>query len=170
VAAREKENAHRAGTHPSPIGLETLLDRAWHRPTTKDRMDALASVPLFAQLTKRHLRRIAGAATVAEYAAGDVIVQAGDEGDAFFLILSGRAKVTGPPRRAGLGRGDYFGEIALIDGEPRSATITATTELHAMKLPRRVFRKILEQEPPVAVALLTQLATRVRRLEKRQTA
>jgi CRP/FNR family transcriptional regulator/CRP/FNR family cyclic AMP-dependent transcriptional regulator len=66
-----------------------------------------------------------------------------------------------------LRRGDYFGEMALIDGEPRSATITATTELHAMRLRRSPFLKLLEQEPRIALALMAELAARVRRLERR---
>ena len=66
--------------------------------------------------------------------------------------------------------GDYFGEMALIDGEPRSATITAVGDLQTMKLPRRPFLKVLEQEPRIAVAMLTELSARVRRLEKRPAA
>ena len=149
-------------------GLQATLDRAWNRPTAKDWADVLGGLPLFARLAKRHLRKLAGLARFVEFGRGDVVIQAGEPGDAFFLILSGRAKVLGKSRA--LGMGDYFGEMALIDGEPRSATVTAATELQTMKLPRRPFLKLLEQEPRIAVAMLTELSARVRRLEKRPTA
>jgi CRP/FNR family transcriptional regulator/CRP/FNR family cyclic AMP-dependent transcriptional regulator len=142
------------------------LDRAWVRPTAKDWAPVLASLPLFSRLGKRQLRKIAGLAQFVEFTEGDVVVQAGEPGDAFYVILSGRAKVLGKPRARALRTGSYFGEMALIDGEPRSATIMASTELQAMKLPRRPFMKLLEQDPKIAVAMLADLSARVRRLEK----
>ena len=157
---------------PQPItgpgGLQAILDRAWTRPSAKDWADVLARLPLFARCSKRHLRKVAGLAEIAEFEQGDMVVQAGEPGDAFYLVLSGRAKVLGKPRM--LRVGDYFGEMALLDGEPRSATVTAASELQAMKLPRRPFLKLLEQEPRLAIAMLTELSARVRRLEKRPTA
>jgi CRP/FNR family cyclic AMP-dependent transcriptional regulator len=149
-----------------PGGLEATLDREWLRPTAKDWAEVLASLPLFSRLRKRQLRKIAGLAQFTEYAEGDVVVQTGEPGDAFFVILSGRAKVLGKPRARTLRRGSYFGEMALIDGEPRSATIMAGSELQTMKLPRRPFMKLLEQDPKIAIAMMAELSTRVRRLEK----
>jgi CRP-like cAMP-binding protein len=157
-------------TGPQPIagpgGFEATLDRAWHRPTAKDWADAIAPLPLFSKVSKRHLRQVAKLATFTEFSPGEMVIQAGERGDAFYLILSGRAKVVGKPRARTLGTGDYFGEMALIDGEPRSATVTAASTLQTMMLPRRPFLKLLEQEPKIAVALLEGLAGRVRRLEK----
>ena len=145
-----------------------MLNRKWDRPTAKDWADVLARLPLFARVPKRHLRKIADLARFVEYADGDVVIQAGEPGDAFYLILSGRARVLG--RSRSLRAGDYFGEMALLDGEPRSTTVMAASELQTMKLPRRPFLKVLEQEPRIAVAMLTELTARVRRLEKRPTA
>jgi CRP-like cAMP-binding protein len=157
-------------TGPQPIagagGFQATLDRAWHRPTTKDWADAIAPLPLFSRVGKRQLRQIAKLATFTEFNPGEMIIQAGERGDAFYLILSGRARVVGKPRARTLGIGDYFGEMALIDGEPRSATVTAASPLQAMMLPRRPFLKLLEQEPKIALALMEELAGRVRRLEK----
>jgi CRP/FNR family cyclic AMP-dependent transcriptional regulator len=157
-------------TGPQPIagagGFQATLDRAWHRPTTKDWADAIAPLPLFSRVGKRQLRQIAKLATFTEFSPGDMIIRAGERGDAFYLILSGRARVVGKPRARTLGTGDYFGEMALIDGKPRSATVTATSPLQAMMLPRRPFHKLLEQEPKIALALMEELAGRVRRLEK----
>jgi CRP/FNR family transcriptional regulator, cyclic AMP receptor protein len=161
-------------TGPQPIigpgGLEATLDRAWHRPTTKDWSEVLAGLPLFSRVAKRQLRKIAGLAEFTEFAQGDFVIQAGEPGDAFYLILSGQAKVVGKPRARVLRMGDYFGEMALIDGEPRSATVTAASELQTMKLPRRPFLRLLEQEPRIAVSMMANLAARVRQLERRPAA
>jgi CRP/FNR family transcriptional regulator, cyclic AMP receptor protein len=149
-----------------PGGLEATLDRAWHRPTAKDWAEVLAALPLFSRVAKRQLRKIAGVAEFKEYGQGDFVTEVGEPGDAFYVILSGQAKVVGKPRARVLRRGDYFGEMALIDGEPRSATITAASELQTMRLPRRPFLRLLEQEPRVAIPMMANLAARVRRLEK----
>lgn len=161
-------------TGPQPIlgpgGLEGTLDRAWHRPTAKDWAEVLAGLPLFSGLSKRQLRKIAGLAEFNEFAQGDFVTQAGEAGDAFYLILSGQAKVVGKPRARALRVGDYFGEMALLDGEPRSATVAAASELQTMKLPRRPFLRLLEQEPRIAIPMMAELASRVRRLERRPAA
>ena len=86
--------------------------------------------------------------------------------DAFYLILGGRAKVLDKPHARVLGVGDYFGEMGLIDGEPRSATVVAVGHFQAMKLPRRPFLKLLRQEPGISIAMLAELASRVRKLER----
>jgi CRP/FNR family cyclic AMP-dependent transcriptional regulator len=153
-----------------PGGLEGTLDRAWHRPTAKDWAEVLAGLPLFSGVPKRQLRKIAGLAEFKEFAQGDFVTQAGEPGDAFYLILSGQAKVVGKPRARALRVGDYFGEMALIDGEPRSATVAAASELQTMKLPRRPFLRLLEQEPRLAIPMMAELASRVRRLERRPAA
>jgi CRP/FNR family transcriptional regulator, cyclic AMP receptor protein len=148
--------------------LNALLDRPWdRRATAKDWADVLVALPLFSRCSKRQLRKVARLARFEESASGQVIIQAGDESDAFHLILGGRAKVLGKPRARPrqLRTGDYFGEMGLIDGEPRSATIVAVGELQTMKLPRRPFLRLLTQEPGIAVAMLAELAGRVRRLE-----
>jgi len=62
--------------------------------------------------------------------------------------------------------GDFFGEMALLDGEPRSASVSAATELQTMKIPHRPFLKLLEQEPKIAVAMLRELAGRIRGLQR----
>jgi CRP-like cAMP-binding protein len=150
----------------APGGLEGMLDRAWNRATAKDWAEVLATLPLFSRVPKRQLRKIADLASFALYAPGDIVIQAGEPGNAFFVILSGTARVVGRARARTLRTGDYFGEMALIDGEPRSATITAASELQAMRLPRRPFLKVLENEPGIAIAMMVELAGRVRRLEK----
>jgi CRP-like cAMP-binding protein len=148
------------------LSLPMLMRRSWERPTTRDWEDVLRALPFFSKLSKRRLRQVAKLVQSVEFAPGDLVVRVGEPGDAFYLIVSGKAKVTGKPRARTLGPGDFFGEMALIDGEPRSATIIATTELHAMKLARRPFMRMLEQEPRLALTLMAELAARIRRLER----
>jgi CRP-like cAMP-binding protein len=139
------------------------------RPVVSPRIwaEVLASIPLFAGVPARHVRRIASLGIVVRFDAKAPIVAAGDPGEALYIILSGRATVhRGRGRaRVALGPGAYFGEMALIDGAPRSATVVAETETLCLLLDRRPFMKILRDEPTVALTLLRALAGRVRGLE-----
>jgi CRP/FNR family cyclic AMP-dependent transcriptional regulator len=121
----------------------------------RERLGGGASRPTpFSRCSKRQLRKLAGLAQFKEFAAGSLVIQAGDPSNAFYLILGGQARVLGKPRARLLRIGDYFGEMGLIDGEPRSASIAAGNELHVMLLPRLPFLRLLEQEPGIAVAML----------------
>jgi CRP/FNR family transcriptional regulator, cyclic AMP receptor protein len=140
------------------------MRRSWERPTERDWVNVLSALPLFARLRKRQLRGIAKLAKVADYSSSEVIVQAGERNDSFYLLLDGRARVLGRSRV--LRPGDFFGEMALIDGGPRSATIIAASPVRVMTLPRRAFLKALEQDPQVGLAIMKTLAERVRRLER----
>jgi CRP/FNR family cyclic AMP-dependent transcriptional regulator len=126
---------------------------------------ALKRVPLFAGLTKRHLRKIAGASTIARVPAGQHLVREGFSAEAFYVILEGEAVVTGPPTTSRLAGGDFCGELGLLDGSPRSADVMAETDVVAVKLPRKQFLALVDHRPEIARALLADLATRVRRLE-----
>jgi CRP/FNR family transcriptional regulator, cyclic AMP receptor protein len=125
--------------------------------------DVLGDVPLFAGLSKRHRRRVAGLAGQQRFAEGTQIVREGARGETFYLILDGKATVE---RRGAapldLEAGDFFGEMALLDGGPRSATVTARTPVLVMRLSRRPFAKLLAKEPEVAAAMLRELARRLR--------
>jgi CRP-like cAMP-binding protein len=152
-------------TLPGPI-VNSLAGRSWNRPTAKDWATVLAALPLFAQVSKRQLTKIAELARITDYVANAVVMHEGEPGDSLHVVLSGRARVRGKPRARVLKMGDYFGEMALIDGAPRSATITADGELQTMRIPRKPFLRLVEREPSIALALLAELAGRVRRLEK----
>lgn len=145
-----------------------LVRRSWERPTQRDWADVLGALPLFSGLRKRQLRGIAKLAKVVDFAPGEVIVQQGERGDSFYLVLEGRARALG--KSAALKPGDFFGEMALLDGGPRSVTITATNPVRVMQLPRRAFVTALEQDPQIAMAIMQSLADRVRRLERRDSA
>jgi CRP-like cAMP-binding protein len=132
-------------------------------------VDVLKDMPLFAGVPKRHLKKIAALTKEARYARGSAIVRQGDRGDAFFVILDGKAAVIRPGRlpTIPLGPGDYFGEIAIIDGAERTATVRAETDVLCLLLPGRPFMKMVRNEPEIAVALLRQFAGRVRDLQSR---
>ena len=143
---------------------------AAERPTSETARlwaDVLGKVPLFAGVPARQVRKIASLGSVARFDANEPIVNAGDPGEAFYVILSGRAKVRRGSRRAvaQIGPGAYFGEMALVDGSPRSATIVAETATTCLMLTRKRFAKVLRSEPTVALTLLRTLAARVRELE-----
>jgi CRP-like cAMP-binding protein len=132
-----------------------------------DWVPVLEDVPLFQGLSRRHLRRIAGLARSKRFAPGAAIVRAGDPGSSFYVILDGAARVvpaSGRPLR--LKAGDAFGEMALLDGAPRSADVTADGEVLAMTIGRADFTKLLRREPQLAQALLRTLAGRLREAER----
>ncbi len=127
------------------------------------RIDALTNVPLFAGLPMRHLRSLVRGAVDYSYAQGNEVVQEGREGETLFVILEGRARAVRRGRTLRrLSPGDHFGEIALLDRRPRSATVVAETPLRCMVLHREDLRKLIAREPKAAWALLVSLASRLR--------
>jgi hypothetical protein len=109
----------------------------WDHAGPSDWAGVLATFPLFSGLPRRRLRRLVRNAPVAEYGPGDMVTQKGTSGDSLYLILGGSAKALREPVSRSLRIGDYFGELSLLDGTSRSATVIATSELHLMKLPAR---------------------------------
>ena len=131
--------------------------------------DLIARVPLFAACSKKELKTVAGAATERLVRSGDVVVRQGAAGNAFFVIVSGEADVTRNGRKVGhLVSGDFFGDLALIDKMPRSATVTATTDLALLVLGQREFSALLDGSASFGRKLLVGLAQRVRELDARQ--
>jgi CRP/FNR family transcriptional regulator, cyclic AMP receptor protein len=132
----------------------------------RDWVPVLAGVPLFASLSRRHLKRVASLARTRRFAAGTSIVRRGDAGSAFFVLLDGGARVVVPKGRSRrLRAGDFFGEMALLDESPRSADVVADGEVLAMTISCRAFRKLLRSEPAIAQELLRTLAARLRAAE-----
>jgi CRP-like cAMP-binding protein len=128
----------------------------------------LKGVPLFAGMSHRDLRKLTAQAEDVRYPAHRTIVSRGARGDSFFVIAEGEATVRKGTRKIGsLGPGDFFGEMALLDGRPRSATVVADTPLHAIRLTRAGFNRALDANPSMARAILAELAARIRRLESR---
>jgi CRP-like cAMP-binding protein len=141
------------------------LQPQWDRPTAGDWADVLATLPLFTGVSKRRLRKLTRDGTIAEFAPGEMIVFAGDAEDVLYIILSGRAKATSRGNHRLLGVGDYFGELALIDGRPDSATVVATNHVEVMKLPPRSVLELARRHPAVTLTMFRDLTARLRRLE-----
>ena len=130
--------------------------------------DALAQVPLFAGMPSRFLKRLADKMDEQRFMEGATIVRQGEPGDTFYVIIEGEAKVTDAKGRA-LSRlipGDFFGEISLMDGGPRTATVVAETNMTALALSRKDFSALLQSEPKVTVGLLKHASGLLRRLER----
>jgi CRP/FNR family cyclic AMP-dependent transcriptional regulator len=155
-----------SGLEPAVLARERAEQGAKRRPSLgRKGVGLLETVPLFSGLSKRHLRRIAGLAEEARFPAGKVIVQTGSRGNAFYVIVEGTAKVlAGYSSRtlARLGPGDFFGELALLDGGPRTASVVAAEPLTTIRIPRAQFRKMLRKEPEVGLKILEDLAGRLR--------
>lgn len=131
--------------------------------------ELLAQVPLFADLDKRELDRLARSFHDRTFKAGDTIATAGTSGVGFFVIGDGEATVTvGDREVAKLKKGDYFGEVALIDDQhSRSATVKADTELVTYGLTVWEFRPLVESSPSIAWKLLQSLAGKLRDADAR---
>jgi CRP-like cAMP-binding protein len=125
--------------------------------------ETLTRVPLFANLSKRDLKGLATSMKERSFPAGTVITEIGQDGIGFFIIDNGTATVVvGDKPVRTLQSGDHFGEIALIDQGPRTARVTADTELRCFGLAAWEFRPFVRDHPDVAWALLETLAGRVR--------
>jgi CRP-like cAMP-binding protein len=137
------------------------------RRTRRETAQALSVVPLFAGFTRRDLNRLAEETDVVSFPAGSMVVEEGLLGETMFVVLSGEAKVVKGKRRLGTVRpGDFFGEVALLDGAPRSASVVAETPIVAIRLFRRTLLKTLEAEPQLALKILDALVRRVRALAR----
>jgi len=130
---------------------------------TRASAETLQKVPLFADLDARELEQIAATMRERVFAAGDTVTEEGAGGAGFFVVESGEAEVTveGTPRRT-IGPGDYFGEIALLTGSERTATITATTELLCYGMTPWDFKPLVETNSTIAWKLLTAMAEKLR--------
>jgi CRP/FNR family transcriptional regulator len=131
-----------------------------------DTVDALSKVPLLAGIPRRDLEGLSKSFRERSFPEGHVITGEGEPGVGFFVILDGSANVSvGGEQRATLGPGSSFGEMALIDQGPRSATVVAATDLRCLALSAWEFKPFVEEHPSVAWALLEALAKRLRALE-----
>ena len=127
---------------------------------------ALRGVPLFSALPDRHARRVERQFTVRRYARDRVVVRQGAGGSSFYLLLDGRVRVDAQDgSRIVLEPGAQFGELALIDGAPRAATVTALDQVTVAVLPRAAFRRLLQNEPRTAIPLVDGLVALIRVLQ-----
>ena len=141
------------------------------RPLGRRGADLLAQVPLFEGLSRRHLRQIAEHADEISFREREVIVEAGQPGGTFFVIVEGEVRVVRDDRTIGrAGPGEFFGEISLLDGGPRTASVIAETPVVAIRLFKTSFDRVVRDEPGVAGKILAVVARRLRDAEKTVTA
>jgi CRP/FNR family transcriptional regulator, cyclic AMP receptor protein len=150
----------RAGPRPEQAARKTL-----RRSTV-----ALAGVPLFAGFSKRHLKRLAAASDEVRFRPGERIVEEGNPGETLFVLLEGQTKVVrGSKLRTRLVPGDFFGEVSVLDGGPRTASVVAETPVAALRLFRRTVLELVESEPHLALSLLEGIARRIREIDRSLT-
>jgi CRP/FNR family cyclic AMP-dependent transcriptional regulator len=136
------------------------------RRMARSPVDHLGSVSLFSACSKKELQAVARASDQVELAAGRSLCEQGSIGREAFIIIEGSAEVKRNGRKvATLGPGDTFGELALLDHGPRTATVTAATPLKVLVIGAREFAGILDEVPPIAHKLLKSLAGRIRELD-----
>ena len=133
--------------------------------------ERLSKLDLFTGLSRKQLKKLAERSQVVEHEAGRTIAAEGLGALAFHLILEGEATVSrGGETIRTLGADDHFGEISIIDGKPRSVTVTAASPLRTLVVPHQVFQQLLDSEPTFARELLMLLCTRLREAEARRDA
>ncbi len=128
---------------------------------------ALRSVPFFEGLTPEDLDRMARIGRKRRFAAGDPIVLKDQIAGGLFIILSGSVTVHAGGKTHTLGPGQFFGEMALLAGKPRSATVTAAEPVEVLILETMYFRPFLIKNPSVAVTILEVVADRLREVQDR---
>jgi hypothetical protein len=137
------------------------------RPLGRRGIDMLAQVPLFAGLSRKHLRKIAEHADLTWFHKREPIVQLGQPGGTFYVILEGEARVVRGGRTVDrVTPGDFFGEISLLDGGPRTASVIAETPVTAIRIFKRSFDRVVAEEPAVASKILQVVARRLREAER----
>lgn len=134
------------------------------------KLDLLRRHPFFSACSQRELSRIGSLADGIDVDVGAVLTKEGTPGREFFVVSSGKAKVTIRGRKvATLGPGEFFGEMALVSPEPRSATVTAETPMKLYVVEGRAFWSLIDEVPSVARKVLRGLADRLRAVQKSPT-
>ena len=125
--------------------------------------DLLRLVPLFNGLTERSFEAVANLASETDYATGEELVRQGTPGESFIIIVTGRAKVDRDRKTLReLGPGDFLGEISLVDGSPRTATVTALDPIHAFVIQREGFLELIDRIPVFRLDVMNCLTQRIR--------
>lgn len=132
-----------------------------------EKLEKLRRVPLFANLGNRELERLGALTDEVDLPAGRVLMRQGDRGEELFILMRGAASVERDGRMVAERLHDEFvGEIALVDGGPRTATVTLTEDSALLVVGRRQFQQLLEEFPAVRVQVLEALAQRVRSADR----
>jgi len=138
------------------------LPQCWDQPTPDDLASILGTFPLFSGVSRRRLRGLVSNATLAEFAPGETIISPGDQGDVLYIILAGHAKATSSRISQVFRTGDYFGEVAMIDGHAGSLNIAAMSYVQVMKFPSRAVLNLARRHPAITITMLENLTARLR--------
>jgi len=130
-------------------------------------LSALERTPMFAGLDREHLEDVLAVGRRVSFAPGQAIVERGDPGDAMYIVLSGVAEVDVGGRFHRLQRGDFFGEMAVLAGKPREASVKAAEPVEALRIPADEFQAFLDANPQIATAMLKSLVERLREVQDR---
>jgi CRP-like cAMP-binding protein len=129
------------------------------------RAEILSKIPLFANLSSHHLRKVLRSANEDRYDEGAIIVEQGGRTETMFVILEGTATIIRDGRPiAHRSMGEFFGEISVIDGRPRAGTVVAETPLRCLVFYRRQLKALVMEDPSSAWSMLEALASRLREL------
>jgi CRP-like cAMP-binding protein len=137
------------------------------------REEMLRNVPMFSELGKRDLERLAKLMVPRSVKAGETIIKENDQAAGFFVIQSGRVEAIqgadsdNPQHLANFGPGDFFGEMALFEGFPRSATVRAVEDSECLAMTRWDFMAEMKNHPEIAVGMLPVLVRRLREADAR---
>jgi len=129
-------------------------------------VDLLRKIPMFAKIEPAKLKLLAFTSERISYGDGDVLFHQGDAGDAAFVIISGQAEISintdeGPLVVARLSDHDFVGEIAILCDVPRTATVTAVTNLEALRIAKELFFRLIKEFPEIAIEVMRELAHRL---------
>jgi CRP-like cAMP-binding protein len=126
----------------------------------------LRKVPLFVGMPAREIGRVASIAEELVFAAGDAIIREGEYGDSMFVIVDGTVRIhRGDSDLSALSRNDYLGEMSILDGEPRSASATATSDCLVLRISQADFHEILASNFDAVLAIFRALSLRLRKRE-----
>jgi CRP/FNR family cyclic AMP-dependent transcriptional regulator len=131
-------------------------------------LDSLSQVPLFSSMSKRDLQKIAKASDEITVPSGRVLIEQGTRGREAFVVIDGSATVKRNGRKvATLGPGAHFGELALLDGGTRTATIVADSDMKVLVIGQREFSGVLDEVPGLAHKVMTAMAATIRELDQK---
>ncbi len=130
-------------------------------------ISALESIPFFADLDRDDLESIVRIGHRASFQPGQAIVERGDPGDAMYIVLGGTAQVDVGGRYHDLKRGDFFGEMAVLAGRNRMATVKASEPVEALRIPASDFQAFLLEHPRMSLTILRTLVERLREVQQR---
>jgi CRP/FNR family transcriptional regulator, cyclic AMP receptor protein len=131
-------------------------------------LDSLSQIQLFSSMSKRDLQKIAKASDEIDVPTGKMLVEQGTRGREAFVVIEGSATVKRNGRKvATIGPGDHFGELALLDGGPRTATIVADTPMRVLVIGQREFAGVIDEVPGLAHKVLSSLASTIRELDQK---